>query len=124
MRENRHRICERRYPQNETIAWGDARGNPLAPARVRDISLSGIGLIIPGDAVVGHGELIRTLSRDHAEARRARVIRVEQHKESGSAETCLGCRWVIGSDRARRYRLRTQERLAVRHTRNALRRLS
>lgn len=91
------RASERVYFDDERIAWGPGSGGPLAPGRFEDISKDGALIAVIGEPNVGHGDTIRTLSRFAVEARRARVVRIEQNAGDDGPETRLGCRWIGGS---------------------------
>lgn len=98
----RIRRCEREYPLAERIAWRLVHdAGPFQPARVDNISQSGIALCVPGATQVSHGSAICTLSRRNGSSRRARVVRVEQTRKDDVLETVIGCHWISPHDRTR-----------------------
>lgn len=98
MRMN-HRDHERTYPTGEKIAWHEGTHAPLRAARVLNLSRTGIALSISGEAPVGHGGKIRTLSRRSEPPRWARVVRIEHIHRGGEPETRLACRWISGRNK-------------------------
>ena len=98
------RVHERVYPGSERVAWGSASGGTLGPAKVRDSSISGIGLQIDGTIEAGLGEMIRVISPDEEYPRRARIIHMETltNADGMFPETTVGCRWVTGVDHRQR----------------------
>lgn len=104
------RSRERSYPDDGRVAWGDTFGGELAPAKVRDISETGIGLLVAGDVGAHMGDAIRVLSGDEEYARRARIVRIATLREGSRLQTTIGCRWLTNKDTRERWSHRRAHR--------------
>lgn len=99
---------ERVYPRACTAAWGPASGGALTPARIRDVSESGVALCVRDARGITLGQPIRVLSSTWPHARRARVVRVDSEHGRRSGSTTVGCRWIGKNDRKRSLESRTR----------------
>jgi hypothetical protein len=105
---------ERTYPRNERVAWGAAGGGRLRRGTIRDVSVSGVGLLVDEPEQPAAGEAIRVMTRLDRCGRRARVVRVVPGPEGA---TLLGCRWIspVRCKRLRSSEERRDLRRAVGH---------
>lgn len=104
MHINHRRSKQRVYPSHSRVAWSTGGERTLAPARIRDLSESGIGLTITGPFAGGMGEPIRIVGFRWNQPRMARIVRVSTHGVGVGNETTVGCRWVSGEGRRRSVR--------------------
>ncbi|GAB4547035.1 MAG: hypothetical protein Tsb0013_06440 [Phycisphaerales bacterium] len=98
MQQPKIRSEERVYPCDEHAGIGDWVGGRLARARVRDVSSSGIALEFDrAIREMSHGERIRVLRKGTGDVLKARVVRIEEHREdNGVPVITIGCRWIRG----------------------------
>lgn len=86
---------QRLYPQDTHVLWSSRNGVPLMKAEVKDVSDSGLGLLITGRQTPTLGEAINVASTGDASPRRARVLRVAK---ADSGRVSVGCRWISSKE--------------------------
>lgn len=85
------RTRERSYPQQQHVLWSSRHGATIMRAQVKDISESGLGLLVARQQQPSLGEAISIVSTGDTSPRRARVLRVSPDKDG---TVTIGCRWI------------------------------
>ncbi len=89
------RSRERAYPQQQHVLWSSHDGVPIMRAEVKDVSDSGLGLVIARQHQPSLGEAISIVTTGEPAPRRARVLRVSSREDG---RVTVGCRWISNKE--------------------------
>ncbi|MCW5775876.1 MAG: PilZ domain-containing protein [Phycisphaeraceae bacterium] len=92
----RRRQEHRAYCCDDRVAWRIVGSTSLRPGRLRDVSRSGFGLLVPIQLAPRTGDALALLVRNQASPSHCRVVRVARCKDGG---VLVGCRRVSSEDR-------------------------
>lgn len=108
------RRSERLSPHNQRVMCSVEGHGYRVAASVRDVSDTGIGLVIDKNAVFHPGEAVRVQSKRSGYPSWARVVRVVAENPSDNNMATVGCRWVAGQPYRRRRNNKPHDSIARR----------